>query len=245
VDPSEHLTSLETEASRFFEVAAGSDLELPVPACPKWSIGNLLAHMGDVHRWTARIVSTGQRVGGSARFEPPEGEGVLAWGRSGYDEMIDAMRGKDPLEPCWTFGRSSPQNVGWWYRRQALELAVHRFDIESAAQRRAGPVEPRLAADGVDEFMFDMFPMLRERVASGGLEGTLHLHATDAAGEWLVDFDAADLPARREHAKADTALRGPASGLFLWLWNRQTTEQGGLEAFGSQTVLEAWTAVRI
>ena len=35
-------------------------------------------------------------------------------------------------------------------------------------------------------------------------------------------------------------MRGPASGLYLWLWNRQTPEAAGLEVFGRVETAAAW-----
>jgi hypothetical protein len=43
---------------------------------------------------------------------------------------------------------------------------------------------------------------------------------------------------RREHAKADCAVRATASDLFLLVWNRLTAD--GLEAFGDATLLDVW-----
>ena len=38
-----------------------------------------------------------------------------------------------------------------------------------------------------------------------------------------------------------TAVRGPASDLYLWLWNRRSSD--GLEVFGDDAVAKAWTGV--
>jgi hypothetical protein len=68
------------------------------------------------------------------------------------------------------------------------------------------------------------------------------VHCTDTPGEWWLDFDAEGLAAKREHAKGDTALRGPASGLFLWLMNRQNAGDSGIEVLGDGALVEAWPA---
>ena len=46
------------------------------------------------------------------------------------------------------------------------------------------------------------------------------------------------------HAKGDVALRGTASDLLLWAWNRVPPDDR-FEVFGEPTLLDAWrTAVR-
>jgi predicted lipid carrier protein YhbT len=73
-----------------------------------------------------------------------------------------------------------------------------------------------------------------------GLEGigTLHVHVTDTAGEWLVEPAAGALTVTREHAKGDAALRGPAQDLLLRLYNRGDAG----EVIGEVGVLDRWRA---
>jgi hypothetical protein len=68
------------------------------------------------------------------------------------------------------------------------------------------------------------------------LPGSLHLHTTDAPGEWTVTFADGKADVRTEHGKGDAAVRGPASDVLLWVWNRG----GQVETFGDDAVLEAW-----
>lgn len=240
------LRAVESEGSRFLDVADATDLHARVPACPDWNVEDLVRHLAQVQRWVAAVVEAGEAKGGMSPPEIPAGADTRAWARDAFKAMIAAFHDKGPDAPCWNFRRGSPQTAGWWFRRQALEAAVHRVDIESAAGvRPPGAVDPSLAVEGVDEMLCDMLPMLQQRGGTSELHGTLHLHATDAEGEWWVDFDSDPVTVLREHKKAATALRGPASGLFLSLWNRQEPSGATFELFGPAEILAAWQSVRI
>jgi uncharacterized protein (TIGR03083 family) len=100
----------------------------------------------------------------------------------------------------------------------AHETAVHRVDAE-----RASGHEHRLAADlatdGVDEFLEYFLPHAGPDTPP--LAGSVHLHCTDADGEWTVrPGDGGGPVVSRDHAKADAALRGPAHDLLMVLWRR-------------------------
>lgn len=238
------LDALRTEAARFFDVASVASRDLPVPACPDWTVEELAGHLGGIHFWVAATVASGAPNPDLRPPEPPDDADAVAWARDGFEAMMAAFDATRPDSPCWNFRPGSPQIVSWWYRRQALEVAIHRFDIESAAGSPSA-VDAPLAVEGIDEILCDMFPFLQRRGATSALHGTLHLHATDAEGEWWIDFDEPEPSASREHKKADTAVRGPASGLYLWLWNRQSPSEASLEVFGPQDVVTAWRSVTI
>ena len=75
-----------------------------------------------------------------------------------------------------------------------------------------------------------------KRDGAAPLGGSVHLHATDTDGEWLV-IEAGDrLAFTRGHAKADAAARGTASDLLLLLWRRRGP--GDVEVHGDAAVLD-------
>ena len=116
----------------------------------------------------------------------------------------------------------------------AHETSVHRWDAELAAGE-ARPIDPELASDGVDEFLNVM--LLQPRFSSAPIEGSVHLHATDTPGEWLVrEQEDGTLVVTAEHAKGDAALRGAASDLLLALWGRVGSD--ALEVIGDRAVAE-------
>ena len=73
-----------------------------------------------------------------------------------------------------------------------------------------------------------------------GLEGTIHLHATDAEGEWSLTVRPDFLETHHEHTKGDVAIRARASDLLLWAVNRKSPDSADLELFGDRALLDAW-----
>jgi hypothetical protein len=98
-----------------------------------------------------------------------------------------------------------------------------------------GPIDPTFAVDGIAEILEVMMPrVVRNTPVAAG--GTLHLHATDAEGEWLLRFGEGRVDVEVGHARGDAAVRGTAAELYLWLWGRDDGE--GLERFGDADLAE-------
>lgn len=243
LDTGAHLSALAADSEALADLAAGH-LDAPIRACPGWTVADLLDHLGGVYSWVALVAdAAGDRPAMQRDAAPAERPALEGWFRQQRAAVLDALSSREPGAPAWTFtaGRG---DIAWWRRRQAMETAVHLFDVEQATGT-AGTIEPALAADGVDELLGELLPGYLSRRPVPGLTGTCHLHATDTPGEWSLDFSAADVAVRRDHSKADTALRGPAAGLFLWAWNRQSPDDAGLEVFGDRSLLDAWAGVRL
>jgi uncharacterized protein (TIGR03083 family) len=224
--------------------AARSDWSRPVPACPGWDAGDLVGHMGAILGWMARIVTTGQAVPRRERETPPAERDTLApWYSSHLDQTLDVLSTTPAVSPAWTFSSRGDQQVSWWRRRLAVELAIHRWDAEQAAGAPARPVDGEIAAAGIEEFLTEFLPALLAQPQVAGLTGSLHLHATDGHSEWWVDLDArGSAAAVTGHRKADTAVRGTGSDLLLWLTNRKQAAE--LDVLGTREVAASWTQLR-
>jgi uncharacterized protein (TIGR03083 family) len=213
--------------------AAEKGLDAAVPACPGWTVADLVRHTGQVHRMRIDIVGDRLQERPGLRQAPPDAE-LLPWFSAGVAELAGLLEHADPATPVWTF-YPPDRTVGFWIRRMAHETSVHRVDAE-AAHGDAQPVAPaELAADGVAEAL-DVF--LTRRLAGtdiGGSGETLHLHATDAPGEWLLRLHPDRVEVERGHARGDAAARGTASDLLLYLWGRVGAER--LEVFGDAGVV--------
>lgn len=231
MDPAAHLDHLRTDGEALL-AAYLADPAAPVVSCPGWDRAALLAHVGGVHAWARTQVGRGtaERVRFSDIPRPPEGDALPGWYEAGLASLLAGLAGMDTAAtwPTW----AGPQPGTFFPRRMAQETAVHRRDADPQ------PLDPALAVDGVDEMLTIFLPRLPvERF--GGRSGTLHLHATDAEGEWLVEWTADGVRVEQGHAKGDCALRGAAGDLLLWTWNRAPLD-GRFEVFGDATLLDLW-----
>jgi uncharacterized protein (TIGR03083 family) len=204
----------------------------------------LVQHISGVHRWAAEIVRTHatERIRRQSRGEAPDEPGaLLASYEDGLAELLVVLGHADGDQPVWNWLDGRPAPARFWHRRMAHETAVHRWDAQAAAGH-AQPMDAGLAEDGIDEFLDLVAVNLAHRPLEGPA-GSLHLHATDAEGEWWLVLGRDHLEQRRQHAKADAAIRGPVSDLFLWLMNRRSRESPGLEVFGDPAVVARWATV--
>jgi uncharacterized protein (TIGR03083 family) len=214
--------------------AARRGLDPEVPACPGWTVADLVLHIGMVHRHKLEIVR-GRLAEPPGPWPPPAPEPaeLLGWYEQGLEELLTVLEAADPETRVWTFHRPD-QTVAFWRRRMAHETAVHRVDAESA-HGEPRPVPAALAADGVGELLEVFFAPRLEGEPVGGRGQAVHLHATDAEGEWLVRLLPAGVEVERGHAKGDAAARGSASDLLLFLWGRAPADR--LERFGDPALL--------
>jgi uncharacterized protein (TIGR03083 family) len=225
--------------------AAAADLNAAVPAAPGWDATELLRHVGQIHARTVVILRTGTMERPSRRngmLTDPPSDGILEWYRATLDELVATLRTiDDPERPVWAFS-ADHQRAGFWPRRMAQETLVHRVDAQQAVGRAVDPIDPLLAVDGIDEILTIFVPALGAG-RSPGDGRTVHLHAHDAEGEWLIRFDDDAIAVEAIHAKGDAAVRGPAGGLLLWLWGRQSIAE--LEVLGDRGAAEALRSVTV
>jgi uncharacterized protein (TIGR03083 family) len=236
MEPSEYLAAIVTESEALADAAAVTSFDAPVLSCPGWTMIDLVTHAGLVQRWATEVVAT------NAQERPPFGTApklvtpseLADWFREGSAALVAALQAADPDAPVWNF--AFERKLAFWFRRQAQEVSVHRWDAEVTAGAPS-PLDPALAADGIDEWLGMLAVRGAGATPEGAGETTIHLHCTDVDGEWLVRRSPDGLDIERAHAKGDVAARGTASDLDLYLWGR--VPAAALELFGDAALLEA------
>ncbi|MEV0384003.1 maleylpyruvate isomerase family mycothiol-dependent enzyme [Nonomuraea sp. NPDC050643] len=234
-------SQIQTEAARL--AALAGDLSVPVPTCPGWTLAELITHVGQTHRWATHVLRNRVQERIWSRQVPSdlaEGRsGDAAWLTAGAAELLETLRATDPSMTVWTWGPDG--RASWWPRRMLFELVVHRADAELALG--ADPAVPaETAIDGIEEFLHNLphAAWVTRPLAELGVEGaTIHLHATDADGEWTVTQEAAGkITWARGHAKGDAAVRGPVGDLLLLLYGRRSPD--ALTVYGDRALLDRW-----
>lgn len=181
-------------------------------------MADLVWHVGGVHEFFGAVVREQRldpNVTGRAT-RPDSFAGIVDFGQRMADQLVQVLTDTDPAAPAWSW--TADQTAGFVTRRMTHETAVHRLDAEQAAANTFS-IDAELASDGVDEFLSNFLIWAAPDAAP--VDGSVHLHCTDVAGEWLVKQSAdAAYEVTREHAKGDAAIRGRAEDLLLVLWRR-------------------------
>ena len=249
----DHLAAIAAESRRFADAAAGAAERGPearatmVPACPDWSFDDLVWHLSEVQHFWGSIV--GEGLPGPEAYDPPERPdpaGLAAFFTRVSERLVEILTGPDADQACWSW-HPDGHRVGWVRRRQAHEALIHRVDAEqtlaAAGGPAPGPIDPELAADGVDEILRGMLDVgelpawgrwvpdgsTARLTATTGRNGpdpswTIALGrvvGTDRSGEEqdLVALQVLD-EAAGQPGEPDLAITGPASVVDLWVWGR-------------------------
>ena len=221
---------LGVETARVSQLLRAHELSTPAVGLGRWKVRDIAAHLGGVHRWATRIVSTRSQAGPSFTKSKLDGTELCDWFDEGITELLAVFANNDVDAACPNFNPGSAKTVGWWLRRQLHETTVHRWDVERALGC-VSQIDDAVAADGVDEFL-DVFVRTRGKQT---LASTLVLH--EAQGQsWTLQ--PAKKPGRIDVlAGADanapvTVVSGSSGQLLLALWGRLTISETDLVVTG-------------
>jgi uncharacterized protein (TIGR03083 family) len=239
VQREERVAAVGRELAAVDEALAAGPMSATVPTCPGWSVADLARHLGDFCGFWAHVLCEGTGRD-KPSFDMPVDDAALPGWFAGVGRALAEQLGTTPADTAvWTWHPTdkTPRFVA---RRSANELAIHRYDLESA-RGTCRPIERALAVEGIEEIVGDL---IEGAQSTGEARGeTLHLHGTDAvpagAGtEWLLTLHPDRIEVTRGHAKGDLALRGAVSDLELLLYGRPAL--GPVERLGDEAVLDLW-----
>jgi uncharacterized protein (TIGR03083 family) len=211
------------EDGEAFVTATSRSLETAVPTCPGWSVGDLVWHLGEVHRFWNQIAGRGLLDPDDVPLvERPSDPELVGWFAMGLADLVRTLENADPEAPVWSWVSQEPVPTAWIYRRMAQETATHRWDAQNA--HGAGrPIAPALAVDGIEEFLYGFVGFDGSRLMDGA--ETVALRTTDTDDAWVVQVGDGHLvirPPGRADVLGDIEAEavGPASDLLLVLWRR-------------------------
>ncbi|KZB83543.1 maleylpyruvate isomerase family mycothiol-dependent enzyme [Amycolatopsis regifaucium] len=240
--PDEYLARLRELTTGFAEIARTGDHAASVPCCGDWNLRDLVVHLGNVHRWAAGIVRTGEPA--RQDFETEPDEDLAAWYRAAAGGLIEALLEATPEDGAWNF-TAVAKTKAFWFRRQVHETAVHLLD----AHRATGTeyiLDPYLAADGADEVLLGMLPKVKRWHTPPAVTVPVLLKTSDTGHAWLITPPGeGEVPGSRTADPAETAgavVEGPAEGLDLLLWQRVGLAESGLKITGDVAAAETFLA---
>lgn len=240
--------TIAAQSRQIGEVLATGDHRAPVPGCPAWTLAELGFHLAQVQGWAALVVESGTvRDTAELAAAPEDPAEALA---AATAALLAALDGCDPGDDCWNF-TTGPQKKSFWFRRQALEAAVHRWDAQAAIDDHPDPFEPDLAVDIIDEFLTLMLArtLTREKIEIGPMEGGLNVRCTDRDRRWsltvvdgaLVTTTGPSADPGPENSTVDATIEGTANDLALFLYNR--TGADAITMSGDASTSGRWMAV--
>lgn len=240
----QHLEGLREALVAFVRYADRAGLRAPVPTTPDWTVRQLVAHQGMVHRWAAAILRGQQGDPEAYEREGRNAIDPIEWLRDGAVELAAAItQAPDDLDVL-VFLRDAPPARRFWARRQCHEITMHAADALSAALGRYPRaadtwITDEVALDGIDELLTGFVTRSKSRLRSEH-PLTIGVCPTGSDRSWVVSVG--DRPAVTEVvapedprcAGADVRLEGEPVALYLTLWNRSD------EVTAESDVLDLW-----
>lgn len=229
--PREYVAALLREGGALAD-AAREDPDRQVPNYPGWSVADLLAHTGGVHRWVLGIVRSHATEDAPRRVHKDRDQvRLLAWFEEGVAALASQLGAADPDEPVWSF--TADQTMGFWQCRMAHETAVHRWDTQSAFGNPE-PIERRLAATGIPESLAIHVVRPVAGTAVGGHGETVALQPDDTSDRWLVVLLPAEVRVEEGEGSASAIVTGCSSDVWLFVTGRPAQR---IRVLGDATVV--------
>jgi uncharacterized protein (TIGR03083 family) len=239
----EHCAFLDIEITRFSSTLEVADLTSAVPSCPAWTVRDLGAHLGEVHRWAEHLV----RERAQARISSndmglDQGPVSPTWMLEGGAQLLATLRGCDPDLPMWAWG--ADQHARFWSRRQLHETLLHRIDLELALGLTSH-ADTAVAADAIDEFLVNLSsaarfsPKVKNLVGSGS---RLAFTQLDGSRRWVVMLGENGISFVGDDETADVELTTNTLDLLLVLYRRRQLDDVDFSLTGKQELLHFWLA---
>jgi uncharacterized protein (TIGR03083 family) len=226
-----HVEVVERAAEDLATWAGKAGPGASVPTCPRWTVADLVAHQGIVHRWAASNVRgegpLSQPKEKVLREVPPKR--LLDWFADGAAALVGDLRAAPDDLRAMVFLKDAPPPKRFWARRQAHETTIHSVDALAASLGRFPLAEETgiptdLALDGIDELLCGFVPRGRSKLSRQD-GATLLVAPTDAGRAWVLHLGeritTEEVPGGGgEGHAADVRFTGTAAQVYLGLWNR-------------------------
>jgi uncharacterized protein (TIGR03083 family) len=214
---------------RLAESATAAGPDTAVPTAPKWTITDLVAHVGQTQNWVAEIIE--QRITDPTRLPtqmaalPTDPREWQAWLSQSAQRVASACSDDALDAPVFNAAGDERSGTRFWLSSMLNEAVLHGFDAANAANRPAD-IDADIAAALIDNHltMLTSPTWQRQRPESAhaiqGTGQTLQWRPTDTAGAWFVERQPDGATWQPGTRQADVTVTGPARSLLLILTRR-------------------------
>lgn len=221
IDHGRFLEALHTEVDLLTEAARAAPPDTPAPACPGFTVGEIVRHVGGVYQVARLWISEGRRPR-SWQSDPAPGQTREEYLRTGLAALLGELTTHRPDEYAAGWWPAD-LTYGFWSRRMTHETTIHRTDVQGAAGVELTGIAEDIAIDGIDEVLSAWFG---RRLPMLGLSGTTTRSVAVRAGghTWIAragpDETIAWHCSAAEADRADSRVSGSPMSMYLWLWGR-------------------------
>lgn len=221
-----------------------------ISSCPGWTMADLVAHVAPVYRgWFTSNVGRSPHeecdlatASAAARVSIPDTyEQRVDFVAESTAEFAAFAAGQDLDGEVWAFGSNKPRR--FWVHRAATEIALHRWDAESAVGTPT-PLSAERAATSLDELVMDLWPAL-VRLQGTALvadfavpEDAAGMRAVDSGRSWRFGRTADHDVAIRTDELPRTVVAGAGQDLVLYQWGR--VDLDALSVQGEPSQVAGW-----
>ncbi len=230
--PSQHLDWLADNIGWFLAIPVARLCD-DVPSCPRWNVEAVINHLGYGVGLAYPYALVADPAGTPAEAfagvprpaDLPTGPSALGEFERNMEACLDTFRHTDPAAPCFTY--AGPGVAAFWFRRAAIETALHRVDVAEALSLSDSQLPLDRATDAIAESVEFALP-LAARVCSAEVEAiSVRVGSTSTAFK-LGDGEIA------------AEVSGDPMSILSSLWGRS---RQGIRIEGDETVADEWMSL--
>ncbi len=230
--PDQHIAWL-FENTAWIESLTVSQLEVAVPCCPGWTVENVVNHLsfGVGLAYPLGVASSpaasADKVFSAIKrpAENPSGEAALEAFATNMRRCIKMFSAADPQAPCWTY--AGPGTASFWFRRAAIETALHKVDIEDALADSQSLLSSERTAEAIRETVDFTLP-LAAKIAG------------QPAGSLVVFSPELNVKVKLGEESERVMVSGAGQDVLLALWGRNRDR---VAVTGNQEIAADWLSL--
>ncbi|MFE6861024.1 maleylpyruvate isomerase family mycothiol-dependent enzyme [Nocardia sp. NPDC057668] len=217
MEPSRYLDLILADSNTLL-ASARLDPGAAAPSCPGWTAADVAGHVAQVYEHKVLCMTLGHEPPAEERKPlPTPGPALWAFFISTRDALLEQLTERGPAQPSFTWFPPD-QSVGFWFRRMALETAIHRVDAELATGTNTA-IDPDLAVAGIDEMIdFLTYDFGDSPTLTAGANRTVRLQTHTR--RWALTLRANGVDRAHEDTPPDAQITATPEDLLLHLWNR-------------------------